>query len=227
MTRSHPGQSNNPEELVIRPPSDSSPVHSRSVTRSTPPDDAMNLPEDVFMGSRTWDSGSSGGGGRRGGRVRWRHPRVPSLTESDSPSSSEVCGCAADVADGWLGDLETDSELGFTEALEWPGTGEAIHRVMHGEELATALDLIYERRNDPWGLKTQPDTYHDFLPARRPQRPPRSPGIIPLSSGTSPSTQWSPEISPKRSRKLRLQEARAQVDEQAAKIARLLAALTL
>ena len=48
---------------------------------------------------------------------------------------------------------------------------------LQGEELMTALNQIYEGSDDPWGLKTEADTYDLFTAANRPQRPRKALGL--------------------------------------------------
>ena len=39
------------------------------------------------------------------------------------------------------------------------------------DEIASALQILDERRDDPWRLKTNSDTYQFFMPKCRPPRP--------------------------------------------------------
>ncbi|MCJ1425189.1 hypothetical protein MMC29_003077 [Sticta canariensis] len=114
--------------------------------------------------------------------------------ESDSSSPSEPCGCSTDVMDEWLEALEADIEVGFNEALDYLAQAQdfaticnqhwqdlAVRlglRTMHVYKLTTALERLHQGRDDPWGLKTNLDTYDYFKPAQRPQRPREALGLF-------------------------------------------------
>ena len=104
-----------------------------------------------------------------------------------SPSNPQACGCDQGIPDEWLGNLEQDEEIGFQKALKQLTEARSIPlmcdlrwqllaarlgmKSLRGESLITALDQIYERRERPWQLKTNVETYHYFRASKRSPQP--------------------------------------------------------